>query len=102
MLDGEAEFHVTHTIDNQRFIVKTSSDFEVEVFGTKFVLYARQQAKKVVLNEGKVQVNYQGGKKQLMKPGDVVTLTTGAQNSGPGQNGRHQKIQRLEGSPILL
>jgi len=79
LLDGEAEFHVTHTIDNQRFVVKTSSDFEVEVFGTKFVLYAREQAKKVVLNEGKVQVNYQGGKKQLMKPGDVVTLTTGAQ-----------------------
>ncbi len=80
LLDGEAEFHVTHTIDNQRFVVKTSSDFEVEVFGTKFVLYAREQAKKVVLNEGKVQVNYQGGKKQLMKPGDVVTLTTGAQS----------------------
>lgn len=78
LLDGEAEFHVTHTIDNQRFVVKTSSDFEVEVFGTKFVLYAREQAKKVVLNEGKVQINYQGGKKQLMKPGDVVTLTTGA------------------------
>jgi ferric-dicitrate binding protein FerR (iron transport regulator) len=79
LLDGEAEFHVTHTIDNQRFVVKTSSDFEVEVFGTKFVLYAREQAKKVILNEGKVQVKYRGGKKQFMKPGDVATLATGAQ-----------------------
>lgn len=79
LLDGEAEFHVTHTFDNQRFVVKTSTDFEVEVFGTKFVLYAREQAKKVILNEGKVQVKYRGGKKQVMKPGDVAILTSGAQ-----------------------
>lgn len=78
-LNGEAEFYVTHTIDNQRFVVKTSTDFEVEVYGTKFVLYAREQAKKVILNEGKVQVKYRGGKKQFMKPGDVVILTSGAQ-----------------------
>lgn len=78
ILDGEAEFSVTHTIDNQRFVVKTSSDFEVEVFGTQFVFYTREQAKKVILNEGKVRINYQDGKKQVMKPGDVVTLETGA------------------------
>lgn len=78
MLEGEAEFSVTHTSDHRRFVVKTSSDFEVEVFGTQFVFYAREQAKKVVLNEGKVRINYQDGKEQVMKPGDVVTLEAGA------------------------
>lgn len=78
MLDGEAEFSVTHTPDHRRFVVKTSSDFEVEVFGTQFVFYAREQSKKVVLNEGKVRINYQQGKEQVMKPGDVVTMEAGA------------------------
>lgn len=78
ILEGEAEFSVTHLPDHRRFVVKTSSDFEVEVFGTQFVFYAREQAKKVVLNEGKVRINYQDGKEQVMKPGDVVTLEAGA------------------------
>lgn len=74
LLDGEGEFNVKHTQDNKRFVIKTDSDFEVEVFGTQFVFYAREHAKKVVLNEGKVQINYQAGKQQIMAPGDVVTL----------------------------
>lgn len=74
LLDGEGEFNVKHTIDNKRFVIKTNSDFEVEVWGTQFIFYAREHAKKVVLNEGKVQINYQAGKQQMMKPGDVVTL----------------------------
>ncbi len=74
LLDGEGEFNVKHTEDNKRFVIKTDSDFEVEVFGTQFVFYAREHAKKVVLNEGKVQINYQAGKQQMMTPGDVVTL----------------------------
>ncbi len=74
LLQGEGEFNVTHTTDNKRFIIKTNTDFEVEVFGTQFVFYARENAKKVVLNEGKVQINYQAGKQQIMKPGDVVTF----------------------------
>ena len=65
---------MAHTVDNKRFVIKTEGDFEVEVFGTQFVFYAREHTKKVVLNEGKVQINYQAGKQQIMKPGDVVTL----------------------------
>ncbi len=76
LLNGEGEFHVTHTEDNKRFVIQTNTDFEVEVFGTQFVFYARENAKKVVLNEGKVQINYQAGKQQIMKPGDIVTLDT--------------------------
>ena len=78
LLDGEGEFKVTHTKNNQRFVIQTNTDFEVEVFGTQFVFYAREQARKVVLNEGKVQINYQGGKKQIMNPGDIVTLDEGS------------------------
>jgi ferric-dicitrate binding protein FerR (iron transport regulator) len=76
-LMGEASFSVKHTIDNQRFIVKTDKNFEVEVLGTEFNVYARQKEAKVVLNKGKVKLNYSVGKnaKQLtMKPGDLVTF----------------------------
>ena len=74
LLNGEGEFQVTHTEDNKRFVIQTNTDFEVEVFGTQFIFYARENAKKVILNEGKVQINYQAGKQQMMKPGDIVTL----------------------------
>lgn len=76
-LKGEANFLVTHKSDNQKFIVKTNQGLEVIVFGTEFVVYARDKASKVVLNKGKVQLRYQEGKvqKQLtMKPGDLITF----------------------------
>ncbi len=83
-LTGEASFTVKHTIDNQRFIVKTDKNFEVEVLGTEFNVNVRQTKAKVVLNKGKVQFNYQEGKtaKQItMKPGDLITLdSTGHAN----------------------
>lgn len=73
-LDGEAEFKVTHLANHQRFVVRTSNDFAVEVLGTEFVLYARDQRRKVVLSQGKVKVTYQAGKQVVMKPGDWVSL----------------------------
>jgi len=76
-LDGEAQFSVKHTIDNQSFIVKTSNKFEILVLGTEFNVFTRSRGAKVVLNTGKIQLNYQEGdfkKKIIMKPGDLVTL----------------------------
>ncbi|MEZ4905264.1 MAG: FecR domain-containing protein [Spirosomataceae bacterium] len=77
ILKGEANFVVTHQTNNQRFVVKTDQNLEVEVLGTEFVVSARSRGSKVVLNKGKVQLRYQEGKtqKQLtMKPGDLVTM----------------------------
>jgi transmembrane sensor len=76
-LDGEAEFSVEHKANNQRFIVKTSHQLEVEVLGTEFSVFARGRGSKVVLTKGKVKVNYGTGKKShtiMMKPGDLVSL----------------------------
>lgn len=73
-LDGEAEFSVRHLPDHRRFVVKTSSDFSVEVLGTEFVLYARDVRRRVVLNWGSVKVTYQPGRQVLMRPGDWVAL----------------------------
>jgi transmembrane sensor len=76
-LSGEATFSVTHTTDDQRFVVKTGRNFEVVVFGTEFSVYNRERGGKVVLNKGKVQLRYQEGKaprQLMMKPGDLVTL----------------------------
>ncbi|MBB5286392.1 ferric-dicitrate binding protein FerR (iron transport regulator) [Rhabdobacter roseus] len=77
VLDGEAEFSVTHTADNQKFIVKTNKQFDVVVLGTEFTVFARPRGAKVVLNKGKVQLRYQEGptsKEVMMKPGDLVTI----------------------------
>jgi transmembrane sensor len=76
-LDGEAEFSVKHTPTNQKFIVKTSHKMEVEVLGTEFTVFARNRGAKVVLNEGKVKVNYLEGSEKhtiMMKPGNLLAL----------------------------
>ncbi|MFC5411175.1 FecR domain-containing protein [Larkinella bovis] len=77
LLTGEATFDITHKPDNQRFIVKTSDQFQVEVLGTEFTVYARQRGTNVVLNRGKIRVDYADGaqKRQLMmKPGELLTV----------------------------
>lgn len=76
-LQGEAEFSVIHTNDHQRFLVKTPNNFVVEVLGTEFSLFSRNRGTKVVLNSGKIRVNYQkdGKPTQLtMKPGELLTM----------------------------
>jgi ferric-dicitrate binding protein FerR (iron transport regulator) len=74
-LIGEAKFFVTHTKRHERFIVKTDKNFEVVVLGTEFAVSSRTRGAKVILNKGKVLLNYEEGKKTkhlLMKPGDYV------------------------------
>lgn len=76
-LSGEARFAVTHTVSHQRFVVRTDERLDVVVLGTEFTVYARPQGTKVVLDQGKVQLNYHAGQtaRQLtMKPGELVTL----------------------------
>jgi len=77
LLKGEANFLVTHKPDNQKFVVRTNQGLEVIVFGTEFIVYAREKESKVILNKGKVVLRYQEGRiqKQLtMKPGDLITF----------------------------
>ncbi|MBD2705734.1 FecR domain-containing protein [Spirosoma sp. BT702] len=77
-LIGEARFSVTHKQDNQRFVVKTSDQFQVEVLGTEFTVYARKQGTNVVLDRGKIRVDYKTDTKKqqlVMKPGEMVMLT---------------------------
>ncbi|GAB3329472.1 hypothetical protein GCM10027299_32880 [Larkinella ripae] len=77
-LEGEGEFKVTHTVTNQRFIVRTADRFQVEVLGTEFVVYARKKGKRVFLSKGKVKLDLPQGQQLYMRPGNVVTIT----NSG--------------------
>ncbi len=79
ILTGEANFSVKHTLDNQKFIVKTPQDLEVVVLGTEFTVYSRTRGSRVVLKKGKVQLRYQQGnarKEMMMAPGDLVTVNT--------------------------
>ena len=76
-LEGEAQFSIKHTPDNQPFIVKTSKNFDVLVLGTEFNVYTRSSGAKIVLNKGKIQLRYgkDSSKNQMMmKPGDLVTI----------------------------
>lgn len=76
-LSGEARFAVTHTASHQRFVVRTDERLDVVVLGTEFTVYARPQGTRVVLDQGKVQLNYREGataRQLTMKPGELVTL----------------------------
>ncbi len=74
-LKGEALFSIKHTIDNQRFVVKTEKSFDVVVLGTEFTVFSRERGARVMLNKGKVQLRYQLDtqmKQVIMKPGDLI------------------------------
>ncbi|MCF2488155.1 FecR family protein [Dyadobacter sp. CY347] len=76
-LEGEAEFSVSHTIDNKRFVVKTSDNFQVEVLGTTFSVFARPRGTKVALKSGSVRIDYSQNnerKEVMMEPGDLAVV----------------------------
>ncbi len=81
-LEGEAAFSVKHIATNQKFIVQTAKQFEVEVLGTEFTVFARQRGARVILDKGKVQINLRernGTRKLIMKPGDLLTFDKNSQ-----------------------
>jgi transmembrane sensor len=76
ILEGEATFSVTHTIENKPFVVTTPDRSTVTVLGTEFAVYARSKGTQVVLNKGKVQLaTLNDPKPREMSPGDKATVT---------------------------
>jgi transmembrane sensor len=78
-LDGEAEFKVTHTARNNRFVVHMGENYQIEVLGTEFVAFSRDRGKRVFLKNGKVKLKLPEGKQLYMKPGNLfISDKTGA------------------------
>ncbi|WP_020605989.1 FecR family protein [Spirosoma spitsbergense] len=109
ILDGEAGFTVTHLPNHQKFLVKTDKKFEVVVLGTEFSVFARHRGARVILEKGKVQVNYQEGnsaKQLVMKPGDLVSFNAKNQATlktvSPSQNFSIWKEKRFVFDEISL
>ena len=73
-VDGEAFFDVKHKRNHARFVVHTP-DLDVEVLGTRFNVFNRNDKTNVVLNSGKVKVNIMSAKdtnRVMMVPGETV------------------------------
>lgn len=78
-LKGEAAFSVIHTKANQRFLVHTDGQFNVEVLGTEFSVYSRNNTNKVELKKGSVKLLFNKQENLnpiLMKPGDIASIGT--------------------------
>jgi ferric-dicitrate binding protein FerR (iron transport regulator) len=75
-LEGEAFFEVVHTENHRKFVVHAAGNLDVEVLGTKFNVYGRKRSTRVLLNDGKVQLNIgQDRRRQVtMSPGELVEL----------------------------
>jgi transmembrane sensor len=81
-LDGEAEFSVSHEKDHRRFIVKANNNLDIEVLGTVFTVFSRNNHTEVVLNEGIVELKHNQGSiqnKMTMQPGEKVVLNKNGQ-----------------------
>ena len=80
-LEGEAYFHVQKTSDQEgiKFIVHTEG-LDVEVLGTQFNVRNRRSATEVVLNSGKVKLNFEGKEDIYMEPGDWVEYSVKTHN----------------------
>jgi ferric-dicitrate binding protein FerR (iron transport regulator) len=79
-MEGEAYFHVKHTQDNKKFIVRTFDKLSVEVLGTSFNLNSRGDAIDVVLQHGSIKLEIEepsnNTKTQLyLKPGEMVSYS---------------------------
>jgi transmembrane sensor len=76
-IEGEGFFSVTHTKNDQKFIVHGVSELNVEVLGTKFNIKTRQFASEVMLTEGKVRLELGGTdstRALFLKPGELATV----------------------------
>jgi ferric-dicitrate binding protein FerR (iron transport regulator) len=78
-LEGEAFFSVVHTRNHQPFVVRTSDRFAVQVLGTQFNVSSRQSGTKVILNEGRIELDLRDAhapagpaRKVVMQPGELV------------------------------
>lgn len=69
-LHGEAFFDITHTPDDQKFIVHTDG-LDVMVLGTTFNVNHRDSQTAVVLTTGSIQLNTQMDT-LLMQPGELI------------------------------
>lgn len=79
VLSGEAVFKVKHTATNQRFLVSTDGQLNVEVLGTEFSVCSRKTNNKVALKKGSVKVFLKQAHYEpvIMVPGDIFNLETG-------------------------
>lgn len=74
---GAADFHVTHTIDNKPFVVKTMKGIDVKVLGTEFTVHSLTKQTKVALKNGLVQLFFNVSNKDqniTLKPGEVAVF----------------------------
>lgn len=78
-LDGEAYFSVRHLPHDEHFIVHTADGMQVEVLGTKFTVYRRQEQARVMLVSGKVRLKFAAAAHRpdlVMQPGELVELNS--------------------------
>jgi ferric-dicitrate binding protein FerR (iron transport regulator) len=78
-LSGEADFSVTHDNNNRPFLVHTDNNLDVVVLGTRFAVYARGQQARVVLQQGKVELNFREAgqdRRLILRPGDLFASNT--------------------------
>jgi ferric-dicitrate binding protein FerR (iron transport regulator) len=74
-VEGEAFFSVIHLADNQLFKVFTGKGVAIEVLGTEFNIYYREDNTQVVLNSGAITLSFPMKEKEgkiLMKPNELV------------------------------
>lgn len=74
-IEGEGFFTVRHLQTNAPFRVITNRAFDVQVLGTEFSIYNRPARHRVVLNTGRVRVQFYDKQSALMlQPGQLVEL----------------------------
>lgn len=73
-LKGEAFFSVTHQANHAPFVVHTDH-LEVEVLGTEFNVDQREDKTRIVLNSGKVKVDFQDRQVVEMEPGELLAYS---------------------------
>jgi ferric-dicitrate binding protein FerR (iron transport regulator) len=80
-LTGEGFFSVHHTATDAPFRVLTAEGFTVQVLGTEFTVYDRPARRRVVLNTGRIRVDFQDHRSPVtLRPGQLLEWETNSES----------------------
>ncbi|MFD2571122.1 FecR family protein [Spirosoma soli] len=83
-LEGEGYFSVRHLTTHAPFRVRTNGAFDVQVLGTEFSVYDRPALHRVVLNTGRVQVDFHDKRADvILQPGQLIETSDTVQPTKP-------------------
>lgn len=100
-LQGEAFFDVAH--DQARPFIVSTSNGEVQVLGTRFNVWARNNETRIILEQGRVKLtSTESGMSQVLNPGELSQIIADTSPTEPVKINIDQRLGWMDGRLIFI